>query len=376
MGDKVSKVEDQNEEQTSEEKKVKTHKFRALQHPQFRNTFQPNKASLEFDARKSTPNKTSQMITSNNFLSNRLLSVQSPVYDRLTRAEEQVKNSFTSETSLIHDRSDGQFSCLWSTLRLNCSYMIIEFAIADLHSCLLVSRSWNLQIKKIIYSKCGHALANFTNTYFNFLVLKSSQIKFTKSSTVAGSFRIHLLLKCQARDALGGSNVILCHRYKLAQKPHKDYYSNYCFDCLKEDEVRGVWIQREEIRNSQGIYLTMTMPIMQIKPSDFFLLTINLWSGDGLLSLNHLEWQPIRLEKRTLLHRSADSLIDCDFDPLRSSEIEKVAKWRTDHKDPAMELIPASYLAPYFERTSVSSSGLTPIYVKVKFKAVAEGSRQ
>ncbi len=254
--------------------------------------------------------------------------------------------------------------------------MIIEFAIADLHSCLRVSRSWNLQIKKIIYSKCGHALASFSNTYFNHLLLKSSQIKFTRSATVAGAFRIHLLLKCQARDSLGGCNVILCHRYKLTQKPHKDFYSNYCFDCLFEDEVRSVWIQREEIRNSQGVYLTMAMPIMQIKPSDCFLLTMNLWSGDGLLSLAHVDWQPIRLEKRALLHRGPDSLIDCCFDPLRSSEIEKVARWRTDLKDPAQELVPANYLSPYFERALVSSSGLTPIYVKVRFRAVAEGSRE
>ncbi len=79
MGDKVSRVEDENEEQTSEERKAKTHRFRALQQPQFSSGFQANKTLLEFDARKSTPNKTSQLVTSNNFLSNRLLSVQSPV---------------------------------------------------------------------------------------------------------------------------------------------------------------------------------------------------------------------------------------------------------------------------------------------------------
>ena len=80
MGDKVSKAEDDIEEQTTEERRVKTHKFKELHQSQFRTSALERKSNAGFDGRRNTPVKTSQLMTSHN-LSNRLLGAPHSQYD-------------------------------------------------------------------------------------------------------------------------------------------------------------------------------------------------------------------------------------------------------------------------------------------------------
>ena len=118
------------------------------------------------------------------------------------------------------------------------------------------------------------------------------------------------------------------------------------------------------------------MPILQVKKSDNFRISISFFSGDGLLDFDSVEWQTPVVTQRPFLYRYPSQLVDSSFDSLRSSEIEVIAKWRDEKNDPIRKVIPRDYLLPTFERVSVVCSGLDPIYIKAVFRAVAKGRRQ
>lgn len=115
---------------------------------------------------------------------------------------------------------------------------------------------------------------------------------------------------------------------------------------------------------------------MQLKEADFFVISVTIWSVEGLVDLKSIKWNPLILHPRAILYTSPSSIFDSLYDPERSCDLELNAKWRTGPGDPSGKIIPADYLSPNFERVAIHSSGLEPIYIKAVFRAIKKGTNR
>lgn len=276
------------------------------------------------------------------------------------------ENSFRLQESF--DKSQ-----IWTLLRRNCSFMLLTFTIQDINVCLGVCKTWNRDIKSLLYSKCSENATQFINKNYGYVRLNKCFVNISRPQRHIGWYRINFTLECRPRSELQGKNIVLSHRYSLMRRPELALYSNYCFDCLDDSEVRSVWILHEESKHSPLPSVTLPMPILQVKKADSFRIIISFFSGDGLMDFSSLVWQPPIVTQRSDLYRYPGNLIDARYDHLRSSEIETMAMWRDVKYDPIRKVIPRDYLLPSFERVSVMCSGLDQIYIKAVFRATATG---
>jgi hypothetical protein len=54
---------------------------------------------------------------------------------------------------------------------------------------------------------------------------------------------------------------------------------------------------------------------LQLKEADSFVISVNIWSVEGLVDLKSIKWNPLILHPRAILYTSPSSLIDAHFDP-------------------------------------------------------------
>lgn len=279
-----------------------------------------------------------------------------------------------SENSFLpldrHEQSD-----LWKKLKQNCSFLLLEFVIDDLSTCLGVCKTWNRDIKRLLGNKCSQMATHFSNKTHDYIRFQESFVNITRSQRKMGRYRITFTLLCQPRKSLKGLNVILSHKYVMTHRQGKELFSNYCFDCLRDKEPRSAWVLYEDSKQPHIPQVISPMPILQLKCQDYFRIHIKFWSGEGLMDFSSLIWQPPVVRPRTHFYSFPKSLIDSVYDPLRSSDIEVMAKWRDDPRDPIRKAIPKDYLEPAFERLSVVASGLDSMMVKAIFKASQPGRR-
>lgn len=288
------------------------------------------------------------------------------------RDHKKVVNTWMSENSIAslerHDKSQ-----VWNKIKRNCSFLLLEYTINDISSCLGVCKGWNQDIKQLLFSKCSQLATQLSNTNHPYLKLHRSFINISRPIKKFGWYRINFTFECQPKETLRGKNIVLSHRYELTCRPEKSLFSNYCFDCLDSEEHRSMWILHEDTKHSHIPQLTSPMPILQLSRNDQFRISVSFWSGDGLMKFDTISWQPLVVTPRQVIYSYPNRMIDSSFDQLRSSEVELTAKWRSDAKDPIRKLIPKDYLAPCFERLAIATSGLDPLVVKAVFKAVEEG---
>lgn len=266
-------------------------------------------------------------------------------------------------------------SRMWTIMKRNCSFILLEYAVNDVSTCLAVCKGWNKDIKQLLTSKCSQLGTQLSNTNYSSLRFHQSYVNISRPRKSFGWYRINFTFECQPLECLEGKNVVLSHEYQLSTRRGKSLYSNYSFDCLAADERRSAWILHEDTRRSHIPQTTAPMPILQISTRDRFRVNISFWSGDGLIDFASIRWQTLIVSQRSVIYRYPHTAIDSPYDMLRSSEVELTAKWRSDPKDPIRKLIPRNYLAPTFERLSIVTSGLDPLIVKAVFRAVEEGKR-
>lgn len=284
--------------------------------------------------------------------------------------------SFNNDHSLMANADRHDKTYLWSGLKRNCGYLLLEFLMSDISNLLCVCKSWNDDIKKLLSGKCSQLATAFSNQYHPYLVATQSQIYVTRSLKLIGWYRVDFKIRFQVRKPLEGLSSVVCHQYKMINRQDRLLYSSYAFDVLEPGEVRNVWLQREEYRKQSLPQLNRLMPLQQLKSMEEGIFTVSVWSGDGLMDLKQFKWEPLGLHKRSHYYTSRDRFLDRSFDVQRSCEIETVAHWRDESADPAKRLIPADYFLPCFERVEAISSGLDPIYLRCLFRAVSEGNRR
>jgi hypothetical protein len=152
-------------------------------------------------------------------------------------------NEFTSSIIEGNDKTE-----IWKRLKLNCSYLILEFLMEDIGKCFHVCKSWDRDIKKILENQGASILTPFKNEFFKRISLLEWRVNFNDESKVVGRQRLDLLMKCQIQSKITRNRVVLSHEYRLLKKPKKIYYSNYTFDCLAADEHKCFWMYREETK--------------------------------------------------------------------------------------------------------------------------------
>jgi hypothetical protein len=297
--------------------------------------------------------------------------LSSAKYDLMTREDRKAQHGTADNSFVIVERSEN--SCLFSRLKLNCAFSLFEYLAEDLLVCLSVCKTWNRDLKTILSSKCGHIAAKFTNSYHQHIRVCSANISITRPKGLTGWYRINYEMRCRAMPSLQGQHVILCHQFRYYNRPEKVHYTSHRFDCLRKEEARCIWVLREENRSVAVPRVNRAMPVLQIRPSDEFIINVSIWSGEGLLNQSHFDWLPLGLYPRSTLYTYPDNLIDSHFDDMRSSEVELQAKWRKGSGDPARKLLSEEYFSPNFKRVSASSSGLDLIYLKGIFRAIKEG---
>lgn len=113
------------------------------------------------------------------------------------------------------------------------------------------------------------------------------------------------------------------------------------------------------------------IPIQPLNVGDWVQIGINIWSPEGLVDLDSIRWQPIRLGE--VYNPSTFFENPKRKDPILCP-LEYKTYWTSVPRDPREVLLPQNFLNPCFERINFKSSGLEAVNVKGIFKAVKKGN--
>ena len=104
-------------------------------------------------------------------------------------------------------------------------------------------------------------------------------------------YRLDKIFQAEILDDLSGKTVTLSYKYSLYKKKGKTYWATYKFDVIKKGK-RITWIYQEQRKNSGNIVALVRQPVIVVCCNDIVSIYVNIWSPDGLVDLDSVEWCP------------------------------------------------------------------------------------